>query len=251
MKLRFQAREKKNSVQLRTYYHPKADRSRRRLTLILILIFSVGFLFLLRGAYGVFTVRKVVCESERGGCEDADLKLIEGFSGRLIFRSFSLHSPGKTYTVTKKFPHSLHVMVKDIPISYVIYTDEQKQRRVAISSDGVVYTDTSKLESTSASSAAVLIDLTLAANAQSLNTGEMSVYEKLFEFAKKNPIDVMTIKSREEIFLHTKPDLTAIVSSESIERELHSLQLILSSPTIEQRPAVVDLRFDHPVLRYL
>lgn len=249
MKLRFQTREKKNSDSLRTYYHPKADRSRRRLAVLLLLIGSVVFMFLLRGMYGLFIVRDVSCESERGACDETDIKLIEGFSGRLIFRTFSLHSPGKTYTVKKKFPKNLHVFVKDIPISFVIYTDEQKQRRVAISSDGVLYTDTNKLES--ATSAATLIDLTLAANAQNVSASEMDVYAKLFEFATQNSIAEMTIKSREEILLRTKPDLTAIVSSESIERQLHSLQLILSSPTIEQRPAVVDLRFDHPVLRYL
>ncbi|MEP7167669.1 MAG: hypothetical protein ABI758_06880 [Candidatus Woesebacteria bacterium] len=250
MQLVFHTKQKRERGQKRVYHQSENVASRHNLSRFFLVFFVIGFVFLLKGLYGVFQVANVNCETEKGPCVDADQKLTQSFVGRLIFGSFSLHSPGKTYTIQKKYPHILNVRVDDIPILFVLFTDEEKAHPLAVSTDGVLYTDSAKVDS-KASTSATLIDLTIAANTQSLSEEQLTIYTKLFEFANKNPIDVMRIKSREEIQLHTKPDLTAIVSSESIDSELHSLQLILSSPTIEQRPALIDLRFDHPVLRYL
>lgn len=168
-----------------------------------------------------------------------------------MFEDFSVKTHGKKISIEKKYPQTILVGVENQEIVTPIYLDREKLQRAILYTDGSVEKVTTQEFSTSSASLAIT-DLTLSAMTDSsvLSPSMFAVYTDLLGFAKNTAVEEIIVVRPDEIEIHTQEKLTAFVSSDSLRAQLHSLQLLLASPTIERKPARVDLRFDRPVLQY-
>jgi hypothetical protein len=201
--------------------------------------------------YKYFRVVNVVCTQDGTDCSDEIKESVSHVQNRSMFEDFSLRILGKKIQIQKKYPQTLMVTVENQEILSTLFLDTAKQQRAILYTDGSVEKVTTQELSTSSASLAIT-DLTLSAlnDVRVLSPSRFAVYTDLLGFAKNTDVEEIIVVRSDEIVIHTRVKLTAYVSSDALRSQLHSLQLLLASPTIERKPARVDLRFDRPVLQY-
>lgn len=201
--------------------------------------------------YKYFRVVKISCVQDGTECPQDTMETISHLRDRSLFEDFSVNMLGKKIRIRKKYPQTLLVEIENLDSITSLYLDRDKMKRAILYTDGSIHNVPADNLSTSSATVAIT-DLTLSALTDStvLSSSKFAVYTDLLGFAKSTNIEEIVIVSPDEIEIHTQGKLTALVSSDSLKQQLHSLQLLLASPTIEQKPARVDMRFDRPVLQY-
>ncbi len=235
----------------RVYQH-----SSRKFHFSPLLLATIGLVLvcLLLGTFSVYRYFRVVnieCTQDGQQCDMSFMDTLSMYKGRSLFETMTPKILGKKVFIRKKYPQTIQVHIQNQETLTTIFTDEARQ------SAAVVYTDLTMKRTpadalSSPSATLAITDLTLSAldDATVLSQDKYAVYTKLLEFCKTTSVSQIVIRKSDEIEIDTERKLTAIVSQSSLDEQLHSLQLLLVSPTIEQKPARVDLRFDRPVLQY-
>lgn len=235
----------------RTYYNPRKEKKSFQFHFIVLSLLLLCITLGVFSGYRYFRVVNVVCTQDGHECGGDIQEYTSHLQDRSMFDEFSVKMLGKKVSIQKKFPQTLLVQAQNQEILTSIFLDREKQQRGVLYTDGSVQKVLPQNLSTSSATLAIT-DLTLSTLTDSsvLSPSMFAVYTDLLGFAKSTSVEEIVIVSPEEIEIHTPGKLTAFVSSDSLKAQLHSLQLLLVSPTIELKPARVDLRFDRPVLQY-
>ncbi len=215
---------------------------------LVIVCLGLGYLAFRR----YFQVRSIICTQGEQPCAPADQELVDHLKGRFMLEQVTLTLLGKKVAIRKKFPQTVIVTLEQQDLLTPIYQDESRNQLIHLYTDRTAHVvPTDSLSSPSATLAITDLTLTSITGSVVLSDSQYGVYTELLAFAKSQAIESIVIRESDTIEIHTARGLTALVSTNGLTGQLHSLQLLLASPTIEQKPARVDMRFDRPVLQYL
>lgn len=232
------------------YFTSASTTGSRRFAALLTLLFI--FALLCGGVFWAleqFRVKNIECTEAGEPCDANVLTFFAGYKGKRIFQPFVFDVPLKKGVITPKYPSTLVVRIDTPKLMYHLFIDDKKS--VAVYSDGSYQESQGSFDPT-----AERLRITDATLATSSGTGKipderMHSYLSLIEKQRELELESVVFHSDDEIEIQTKRQLTGVLSLQNFDAELRSLQVILYSPTIEQKPARVDLRFERPVLRYL
>lgn len=242
--------EKRTTV-LRTFSRRRGSTtSLRRILRVVggsVLLGIVGF-----GIFSLVYVHSVSCEFEGNPCTESEVLTFKQAQGKWMFSSYPTSVQGKKATVTREFPGILHVRLDRQETLMIVRTSLEGNDGAIVRRDGSLENTKISTDQT-ATGEAIFYDLDIStdSNGGRVGANRLAVYDALNDFGKKVGITRVVVHSNDEIEIHTARDLTAVLSSERIADQLRSLQSILSSPTIEGKPARVDMRFTRPILQYL
>jgi hypothetical protein len=226
--------------------HPTWRRLAALLTLGLLFAVICVFVYYLLEQFRVKTIN---CTEAGAPCDPNVLSFFEGYKGKRIFQPFIFDVPQKSGTITLQYPSTLIVRI-DTPKT-LVHIEVNEHQSVSVFSDETYRIDSATPDSVRDSVHIQDASLTAQSNAGKISSQKYHSYESILSKQRELEIEKVIFHSDSEIELQTKRQLTAILSVENIDAQLRSLQVILYSPTIEQKPARVDLRFERPVLRYL
>lgn len=235
----------------RAYYKPLEQKKTLQLYLFTFLLVLTCVLLGIYSGYRYFRIVHIECHEAGSECEPKYEQLLSMYVGRSLFSKIQPQVLGKKVSVTKKYPQTLIIDLENQEIFTRVFLDESKSSAVVVYTDGTIMPiEQGALSSPSAGLVITDSTLTVPFDSTVLSQDRYAVYTNLLEFSKTTVVKEVLIRSDDEIVIKTERGLDATVSGASLKNELHSLQLLLVSPTIEQKPARVDLRFDRPVLQY-
>lgn len=191
-----------------------------------------------------FRIKEIRCTDAGASCSENITSFFTGFLGKSSFQHIDFDVPGKTGEIRVELPSRLVVTI----------TTPRKLFSVVGATDihYAIFSDGSVQPSQDASDSALFIhDARITDKTKSVSNEVIAFYREVREQRSLLHLTRVDVVSDTEIRLETERQLTALCTQQHIEQALRSLQLILTSPTIDHRRALVDLRFERPVLRYL
>ncbi|PWU23969.1 hypothetical protein C5B42_01255 [Candidatus Cerribacteria bacterium 'Amazon FNV 2010 28 9'] len=215
-------------------------------------VFFVGAMglvaFLIWRIYLLFTVVHVVCTLDNQSCSEDTMSLAHRLVGRSMFETLHIIDDSLSVRVQKKWPNTLVVSFTQ-PQILVTFTPSSSAVSVySLTQNGLI-------TATRATEPIPFTDLEL----EQLIVGThvspttLNFYRTLVELITQPSLPVSLQKvvavSSNEVHLFFDGRLEVVVREETIDQEMHSLQILLQAPTIEHTGKVFDLRFRDPVMR--
>lgn len=210
----------------------------------LLLFFFLVFCGLF--ARSLFRIKKIDCLQQGEVCDANHISFFTPYIGESSFSPIYFDIPNVRGSVQVSYPSTLTVRI-DSPKIFAKLQDAADQDWY-IFSDGSLQKNTNTL--LTLDQQVQILDMTVL-EGQTRYPENLFSLLKLVVAQKDLYIQKVTIKRPEEVVLSIEMTYDVQISADDAEKQLHSLQLILSSPTIEKKRARIDMRFDRPVLQYL
>ncbi len=194
-----------------------------------------------------FRIKTVECQFDSQPCPAEFVTASQTLLGTYIFTAKNVPIPGYSVSITKYFPRKVVVDVRK-PIPVIIFIQPNSEY-VAVTADGFLIP---------VSSQDPLIPQITDASISQKKPGDkidpslVNLYKELksaWSRTLAESVQSVTIESPEKIILSTAEGSDVIVNAEKLTSQLHSLQQLLLTPTIDLAGKEVDLRFTNPVIR--
>ncbi|MBP9700262.1 hypothetical protein KBD71_03185 [Candidatus Woesebacteria bacterium] len=240
--------EKKRSRGTRTVYQHQNTKNKRFVLRGVLL----GIMFLVVGSFiwiilEQFRVTTIECQFDAQPCPEEFVTASQTVLGRHIFAIQVVPIPGYSVKITRHFPNRILVDVQK-PIPVIIFLQPSNDY-VAVTSDGFLIP---------ASNPDPLIsqitdtEVSQKKPGDTIDSSRVNMYKELksaWSRTLAESIRSVTIESPEKIILSTAEGSDVIVNAGKLTSQLHSLQQLLLTPTIDLAGKEVDLRFTNPVIR--
>lgn len=203
----------------------------------------------------VFVVEQILCQMDREECpESVSAELTRLQSKPLLFLELSQVENKilgalpqlQSVVIHKQFPKTLQVILESSQESLIVYFPESSTYAFISQQGKVLNTTPVKPERM----------LFISLPARSLRQGDELTQDELKDVTRLNGFmrDSMQIYGIErvngkEINIFLPNSKRAVISSDGLEKQLATLQLLLNEATMIENISVMDLRFSHPVLR--
>ncbi len=203
----------------------------------------------------VYVVEHIVCQMDQEQCSETVMAELNRFQSKpLLFLDFSiiknkLHGAFpqlQSITFRKQFPKTLTATLTSSQESIVIYLPESSTYAFITQQGKVLNTTPIKPEKT----LYISVPAKTLRQGDSLTQDELHDVIRLIQIMREN-LNMYGIEriSEKEIIIYLSNNTRAVVSSEGLEKQVATLQLLLNEATMIENISVMDLRFSHPVLR--
>lgn len=194
-----------------------------------------------------FRVTAVECQFDSLPCPQEFVTASQTLLGIYLFTANSVPIPGYSVTVTKYFPRKVVVDVRK-PIPVIIFVQPTSEY-VAVTADGFIIPVSSQDPLIPQISDA---SISQKKPGDKIDPSQVNLYKELksaWSRTLAESVQSVYIESPEKIILSTAEGSDVIVNAGKLTSQLHSLQQLLLTPTIDLAGKEVDLRFSNPVIR--
>lgn len=206
-----------------------------------------------------FTIKTIACQKDEGECNEqveAELKQLMGSSlltfrsDRLVVKLTSADPAIEKIEVTTRFPNQLLVHIRSRQPEVMLKTTQSSKALIA-DAQGVVY----KVADPEDGWLPLIVSDALAGETigKKITDPPLLAAIKLATTLKEHFIAFREIRIQNASLLVsvTKQTVAVFSHERDIEKQVSSLQLILSQVTIGSEPITIDVRFKKPVLRII
>lgn len=240
--------QKKRSRGIRSIHQHQNTKNKKMvfrgglLGFLLIVIF--GFIWIILEQ---FRIKTVDCLFDSQPCPTEFVSASQTLTGTHLFTATTVPIPGYTVKLTKHFPNKVIVEVQK-PIPVIIFLQPTNDY-VAVTAEGylipVSHPDPLIAQISDAS-------VSQKKPGDKLDASLVNMYKELksaWNRTLAESVQSVYIESPEKIILSTAEGSDVIVNAGKLSSQLHSLQQLLLTPTIDLAGKEVDLRFTNPVIR--
>lgn len=217
----------------------------------LVFLVAVGWFILTR----VFVVKTIHCTMDGENCPESVLAEVQRLQGKPLYFLQTSQLKSKimgafpqliSVESIKKFPSTVDVILISSKELLVVYLPENNMYAFLSSKGKVLHLTPNKPEQ--------VLFITLPNMLfQSGEDIDAKIFQDVVQLLKimHEHASILTIErvSSNEIYLYLPNNKRGVVSSDGLEKQVDTLQLLLNEATMIENISVMDLRFSHPVLR--
>lgn len=231
-------------------------KSRHKVPVILSVCFvvcaSIISWYLVRN---VFIVKHIVCQMDKEECpESVSAELARFHLEPLLFLEYTQTKNKllgalpqlQSIVINRHFPRTLIITLESSQESLVVYLPESGIYAFLSQQGKVLNTTPIKPERM----------LFISIPAKTLRQGDALSQEEFFDVKRlhammRETLNIYGIErvNEKEINIYLSNNKRAVISSDGLEKQVATLQLLLNEATMIENISVMDLRFSHPVLR--